>query len=184
MKKIGLVLLIIIVILVSLGLATLFLQLYFASVEKPKISLPTTGNDYIIDTKSGTKIRVINEYTTEYFTADKNLLIMFGSWCSHCEEELNDVEQIVTFYKNNSDVNVILIAHEFEDTVNDLISLVEKDFNFGNTPVFIDLKRTIRQPLDPEASTVPISYVVDKDGNVLKKHSDAITLDIAKDMLK
>lgn len=148
------------------------------------LNLPTTGNDYIIETKSGAKIRVINEYTTEYFTSDKNLLIMFGSWCAHCKEEFEDIKQIVGFYKDNNDVNVILIAHEFEDTVSDLVTLVEEDFKIQNTPVFIDLKRIIRKNLDPEASTVPISYVVDKDGNVLEKYNDAITLDIAKDMLK
>ena len=148
------------------------------------LNLPTTGNDYIINTKSGAKIRVINEYTTEYFTSDKNLLIMFGSWCAHCKEEFEDVKQIVEFYKDNNEVNVILIAHEFEDTVNDLVTLIEDDFKIKNTPVFIDLKRIIRKNLDPEASTVPISYVVNKDGNVLQKYNDAITLDIAKDMLK
>lgn len=152
--------------------------------EQSNINLPTTGNDTIITTNSKTSLRIINEYTTDFFTADKNLLIMFGSWCSHCAEELEDVEKILEYYKNNKSVNVILIAHEYEGTVADLITLVEQDVNFGNIEVFVDLKRVIRKTLDPEASTVPISYVVDKKGNVLKTHSSAITLDIAKDMLK
>lgn len=146
--------------------------------------LPVVGNDYIIKTNSDTSLRVINEYTTEFFDSDKNLLIMFGSWCSHCAEELKDVEKIVEYYKENKNVNVILIAHEYKETISDLTNLVEKDFNFGNTQVFIDLKRIIRKTIDPEASTVPISYIVDKNGKVIEKNDGAITLDIAKDMLK
>ena len=186
-------------IILSIILAILMLILIIASLPskntKPlpndnkentnnEFNFPTKGNEYVIETKSDTKIRIINEYTTEYFTTEKTLLIMFGSWCAHCKDELKDVEQIVNFYKNNEDINVILIAHEFDYTISDLIKLVEQDFNFGTTPVFVDLKRIIRGTLDPEASTVPISYVVDKDGNVLKTHSSAINLDIAKDMLK
>jgi len=109
---------------------------------------------------------------------------MFGSWCSHCQEELEDVEKIVEYYKNNKAVNIILIAHEYEDTISDLTKLVEQDFNFGKIEILVDLKRTIRKTIDPEANTVPISYVVDKNGKVLEKNDGAITLDIAKDMLK
>jgi len=148
------------------------------------IDIPTTGNDTIITTSSATSLRIINEYTTDFFTANRNLLIMFGSWCSHCQEELEDVEKIVEYYKNNKAVNIILIAHEYEDTISDLTKLVEQDFNFGKIEILVDLKRTIRKTIDPEANTVPISYVVDKNGKVLEKNDGAITLDIAKDMLK
>lgn len=189
-KKVLIASLLLILIFISLY----FIIIYFKTKDLPisnenhntnqTISIPSTGNDYIIETKSGTKIRVINEYTTEYFTADKNLLIMFGSWCSHCKEEFKEIEQIIDFYKDNDNVNIILIAHEFEDSINNLITLIEEDFNIGNTSIFIDLKRIIRQNLDPEASTVPISYVVNKNGNVLRKRAYGITLDGAKDMLK
>lgn len=151
--------------------------------NETSIDIPQSGNDTIITTKADTSLRFINEYTTEFFTADKNLLIMFGSWCSHCSEELKDIEKILNHYKDNKDVNVILIAHEYESTISDLITIVEQDFDFGNRQILIDLKRVMRKKLDPEANTVPISYVVDKKGNLLQKHDSAITLDIAKDML-
>lgn len=149
-----------------------------------KISLPTTGNDTVITTNSKTTLRVINEYDKAFFTEKKNLLIMFGSWCNHCKEEIKDIEQIVKYYENNKDVKVILIAHEYEDTIEELKSMLENDVDFGDAEVFIDLKRIIRKTIDPEASTVPISYVVDSDGNILNKHDSSITLTEAKEMLK
>lgn len=147
------------------------------------LNLPTEGNNTILTTNSLTTLRVINEYDKSFFTKDKNLLIMFGSWCPNCEEELVEIEKILDYYKDNKDVNVIVIAHEFEDTINDLISLVEDEVDFGDAEVKIDLKRIIRKTIDPEASTVPISYVVDKNGNVLEVLSESITLEKAKDMI-
>lgn len=152
-------------------------------LENSDTTFPTEGNDTIITTGSKTTLRIINEYDKNFFTSKKNLLIMFGSWCEHCKEEIKDIEEIVKYYKNSKDIKVILIAHEYEDTVEDLKSMVENDVDFSDMEVFIDLKRIIRKTIDPEASTVPISYVVDNDGSILVKHDSAITLDKAKEML-
>lgn len=148
------------------------------------INVATEGNDMILKTSSDTSIRVINEFDINMFTAKKNLVIMFGSWCEHCQEEIQEIGKIIKYYEKNPNVNIIVVAHEFSDTIPNLISLVENDVDFGKREVYLDLERVIRATLDPEASTVPVSYVVDSIGNVLGKHSDAITLDIAKDMLK
>lgn len=154
------------------------------TTENNEFNLPTTGNDTVIETNSKTTLRVINEYDKSFFTAKKNLLIMFGSWCEHCQEEIKDIEEIVNYYYDNKNVNVILIAHEYNDTISDLKDLVEEDVDFKDTEVLIDLGRIVRKAIDPEASTVPVSYVVDKNGNILNKHDSAITLDKAKEMLK
>ena len=147
------------------------------------LDLPTEGNDTVLTIKSNTTLRVINEYDKKFFTSNKNLLIMFGSWCPNCQEEIAEIEKILNYYKDNNNVNIVLIAHEFEGTVTDLIDLLENDVNFGSAEVKIDLGRVIRKQLDPEASTIPISYVVDKNGNVLDKHDDSLTLQKAIEMV-
>ena len=147
-------------------------------------NLPTTGNDYIINTTSDTTLRIINEYDAGLFTKDKNLLIMFASWCPNCQEEISEIEKILQKYENDENINIILIAHEFEDSINDLIALVENDVDFKNIEVNVDLNIVIRKHLDPEASTIPVSYVVDNNGNVLEKYASSLTLDKANEMLK
>ena len=122
--------------------------------------------------------------SSSFFTKDKNLLIMFGSWCPNCQEEISEIEKIIKEFKNSKNVNVVIIAHEYEDTISDLISLVENDVDFGDVEVKVDLGRIIRKTIDPEASTVPISYVVNKKGKVLKVHDESITLEVAKEMVK
>ena len=149
-----------------------------------KMDLPTDGNDTILTTNSDTTLRVVNEYDKNFFTAKKNLLIMFASWCPNCQDEISEIEKILKHYKNVKDLNVVLIAHEYNDTVTDLINLVENDVDFGNVEIKIDLGRVIRKTIDPEASTIPISYVVDKSGKVLEVHNESLTLEKAIDMVE
>lgn len=147
------------------------------------LELPTEGNNTILTTNSDTTLRVINEYDKNFFTAKKNLLIMFASWCPNCQEEISEIEKLLKHYKNAKDVNVVLIAHEYDNTVTDLIDLLENDVDFGDVEVKIDLGRVIRKTIDPEASTIPISYVVDKNGKVLEVHNESLTLEKAIDMV-
>ena len=112
---------------------------------------------------------------------------MFGSWCPHCKEELLEIEKILQHYKNAKDINIIVIAHEYKDgeyPLDPITKLIENDVNFGNIQVLIDFSRIIRKNIDPTANTVPISYVVDKNGNILNKHDDGLTLEKAQEMLK
>ena len=151
--------------------------------EYTPLDLPTEGNNTVISTKSDVSLRVVNEYDKNFFTAKKNLLIMFASWCPNCQEEISEIEKILKQYKNSKDVNVVLIAHEYDNTVTDLIDLVENDVDFGNVEIKVDLGRIIRKTIDPEASTIPISYVIDKNGKVLDVYNESLTLEKAIDMV-
>ena len=151
--------------------------------EYTPLDLPTEGNNTVISTKSDVSLRVVNEYDKNFFTAKKNLLIMFASWCPNCQEEISEIEKILKHYKNSKDVNVMLIAHEYDNTVTDLIDLVENDVDFGNVEIKVDLGRIIRKTIDPEASTIPISYVIDKNGKVLDVYNESLTLEKAIDMV-
>lgn len=153
------------------------------SVENTPLDLPTEGNHTVLTTESDTTLRIVNEYDKNFFTAKKNLLIMFASWCPNCQAEISEIEKILKHYKNSKDVNVVLIAHEYNDTVTDLIELVENDVDFGNVEIKIDLGRVIRKTIDPEASTIPISYVVDKKGKILEVHNESLTLEKAINMV-
>ncbi len=153
-------------------------------LENNNLDLPTEGNDTVISTKVKTTLRVVNEYDNNFFTAKKNLLIMFASWCPNCKEEVSEIEKILDYYKDNKNVNVVLIAHEYDNTVTDLINLIENDVDFGSSEVKVDLKRIIRKTIDPEASTIPISYVVDKSGKVQEVHNESLTLEKAIEMIE
>ena len=152
-----------------------------------KADIPTNGNDTIILTNTQTRIRIINEFNKNMLTAKKTLFIMFASWCPNCKDEILEIESIINYYKDNKDVNVIVIAHEFNDSnypLDGLISLLENDVNYGDFEIWVDFGRVIRKAIDPEASTIPMSYVVNKNGKILAKHDTTLTLEKAQEMLK
>ena len=152
-----------------------------------KDSIDTETNNTVIKTNNETKIRIINKMDSSMLSAKKNLLIMFASWCPSCQVEILEIESIINHYKEDKDVNVIVIAHEFNKDdypLSGLITLLEENVNYGDFEVFVDFGRIIRKTIDKDANTIPISYVVDKNGNILQKHEQTLTLEKAQEMLK
>lgn len=153
-----------------------------ANLETSKYSNTTTDNSTIIKTNSNATIRIINEYDASTFKGKKSILIMWGTWCSHCAATLQDNKDIVDYYKD-TDINVYLISHDFE--IQTLVDFLEKDtqFNFEEE-IFLDLNRVIRKAIDPEANSVPIAYILDENLNILAKFDGGITLQESKDILE
>lgn len=140
----------------------------------------TLNNNEVIKISDTTKVRIINYYDETMFKGKKSLLIMFGTWCHNCQEELDDLDDIVNYYKG-SDINVVLIAHEFEKDT--LINYLQDTDIIYETEIYLDLGRVIRKAIDPDAGTVPISYLLDKNLNIVYTHNEIINLDTAKQLV-
>lgn len=138
------------------------------------------NNDELITIGNTTKIRVINYYDSSMFKGKKSLLIMFGTWCHNCNIELAGLADIVNYYKN-SDINIVLVAHEYEKYT--LIEYLQTSNIIYNTEIYLDLGRVIRKAIDPDASSVPVNYLLDENCNVVYKHGEVITLDITKQLV-
>ena len=140
-----------------------------------------TDNNYIIKTNSKSTIRNISSFDKTMFEGKKSILFMWGSWCPNCAEEFDDLEEILEYYKDK-DIHIQFIAHDFE--LNTLVDFLEReDINY-DTEVFLDLKRVIRGAIDPEASTVPVTYFLDEKVNIKYKHDEVITLEKVKEIVK
>lgn len=148
--------------------------------ENNKIVLPTTGNDMVIKTKSKSTIRVINEFDESMFKGKKSILFMWGSWCGNCATEMSDLKKILDYYKN-SDIHVVFVSHDFDAET--LIAYVERDDVDFDTEILLDLGRVIRAHLDPDASTVPVTYFLDENVTVKYKYDTPITFNKVKEIL-
>lgn len=148
--------------------------------ENNKIVLPTTGNDMVIKTKSKSTIRVINEFDESMFKGKKSILFMWGSWCGNCATEMSDLKKILDYYKN-TDIHVVFVSHDFD--VQTLITYVERDDVDFDTEILLDLGRVIRAHLDPDASTVPVTYFLDENVTVKYKYDTPITFNKVKEIL-
>lgn len=153
----------------------------YSEVVKPSIILPTKGNDMVVPTTTSSTIRVINEFDKSMFEGKKNILFMWGTWCTHCLSEMKELKNILDCYKD-SDINIVFISHDFD--IETLIAYIDKKNMDLDTEILLDLGRVIRTSIDPDASTVPITYFLNEMTEVKYTYNRAITFDEVQQILK
>lgn len=142
------------------------------------ITFNEDDNSQIITTKSNSTIRVINYYDKTMFEGKNTILFMWASWCPNCATEMQALNDIIKKYKNDKDVNIVFIAHEFKYSgIDGLLSLLEGGTVDFDTEILLDFGRVIRKAIDPEASTIPKTYFLDKNSNILHKLDEAVTVE-------
>ena len=142
------------------------------------ITFNENDNSQVITTKSSSTIRVINYYDKTMFEGKNTILFMWASWCPNCATEMQALNDIIEKYKNDKDVNIVFIAHEFKDNgIDGLLELLEGGSVDFDTEILLDFGRVIRKAIDPEASTIPKTYFLDKDSNILHKLDEAVTIE-------
>lgn len=102
---------------------------------------------------------------------DENTVVIFwATWCSHCVEESEDLNNFIT---NNPHKKIVVVSHDY--TKEDLEKyLNEKEYKWF---VILDTDKTIREKLDPGSKGIPSSYLVNKDMNILNFHKGKLNLE-------
>lgn len=136
-----------------------------------------TDNSQIIKTNSNSTIRVINYFDESMFKGKNTILFMWASWCPNCATEMEALNEILAKYKNDKNFEIVFIAHEFKDSgIDTLLELLEGGTVDFDTEILLDFGRVIRHELDPEAGTIPKTYFLDKDLNILHRIDEAVTV--------
>ena len=106
------------------------------------------------------------------FKGHKSLIFFWASWCSHCQEEYDVVKTAISDYQNQG-YNIYVVSHDYvqEELVN---FMKNNDFNYE---VYYDETRVIRSNINPEASSVPLTYILDENANLIASHDGTITLE-------
>lgn len=147
-----------------------------------KIDLENTmleGNSTVITVDEDSSIRIITQYDENMFKGHKSLLFFWASWCSHCQEEYEVVKTAISDYQNKG-YEIYVISHDYDKE--DLADFMKKnDFNYE---VYFDETRIIRQNIDPEASSVPLTYILDENVKIIAMHNGAITLEELNNLIK
>jgi len=129
-------------------------------------------NDTIIQVDENSSIRIITKYDENIFKGNKSLIFFWASWCSHCQEEFDIVKTAITDYQNQG-YKIYVVSHDYEQS--DLAKFMKNnDFNYE---VWFDEERVIRAHFNPEASSVPLTYIIDENANLIASHDGPITLE-------
>jgi len=129
-------------------------------------------NETVIQVDEDSSIIVVNEYDEAMFKGKKSLVFFWASWCSHCQEELHVVKTAITDYQNRG-YNIYLISHDYKTS--ELANFMKNnDLNYN---VYFDEQRVIRANFDPEASSVPLTYIIDENARLIDSYDGPITLE-------
>lgn len=129
-------------------------------------------NNNIISIDNDSSVRIITEYDENMFKGHKSLIFFWASWCSHCQEELDVLKTAISDYQDKG-FTIYLISHDYD--VNELVEYMKA--NDINYEVYFDEQRIIRANLNPEASSVPLTYILNEDGKLVDSYESTITLE-------
>ncbi|MDD2627555.1 MAG: TlpA disulfide reductase family protein [Clostridia bacterium] len=138
-----------------------------------KITYPKTDdNSSIVKVDDNNTIKIINKYDEQDFKGKKSLIFFWASWCSHCLAENDVLKEAIEKY-NNKDFNLYIISHDYE--ASSLVDYLKA--NAFNYQIWFDKDRVIRKHIDPEASSVPLTYILDENVNLIFEHDGEIAFE-------
>ncbi|WP_235989381.1 TlpA family protein disulfide reductase [Psychroserpens algicola] len=110
------------------------------------------------------------------------VLNFWATWCPPCIAEMPSLEKLYQDYKSNEDVIFLFVSNEDSDKLHKF--MMDKDYSF---PVYQPLTQ---YPSEFEVSSIPRTFIIDKNGAIVIDksgaadwHSDKVTKTI-DDLLK
>lgn len=165
MKKFRVLLIILLIGLILLTIGYVIYSVYENSISNYANLKSKNRDEYIIRSVDETLLK-------NYLQPGKNTIVAFwASWCPHCQDEAAALNEFITKNKN---ANIIVVSHD--RNIDSLITYLENNYNY-NWFVIYDTERLIRESIDPKASTIPRTYLLDDDGNIINKIERTATLE-------
>ena len=122
----------------------------------------TKDTSTVITVDEDSSIRVIDQYDETMFKGHKSIIFFWASWCSHCREEIPVLKTVISDYQNKG-YNIYLVSHD--NKIEELSDFMKsEDLNYE---VYFDIQRIIRANFDPEASSVPLTYIIDENAKLI-----------------
>lgn len=137
-----------------------------------KASIKSDNNETIVQVDDDSSIKIVKEFDESMFKGHKSLVFFWASWCSHCQEEYEVVKTAISDYQNRG-YSIYVVSHDYD--VDELADFMKNnDFNYE---VYFDEERLIRAHFDPTASSVPLTYIIDENVNLIDSFDGTISLD-------
>ena len=172
MSKIRLILILIVVGSILIASLYLVYTIYMKTSGKYLNLKSKNRNEYIINNVDETLL-------TNYIENGKYTMVSFwASWCSNCQ---NESEAVNSFMIDNKDINFVVVSHD--NSVDELNSYLQSHENY-NWFIIYDNKKTIRASIDKDANTIPRTYLLDGNGNVVDFIKGIATEEKLKELYK
>ncbi|NKF08454.1 TlpA family protein disulfide reductase [Clostridium gasigenes] len=149
------------------------------------ISLPVETDDNKIDMENSqttTKEKAIDFKLKDLNGKDvslndfkgKNVLLNFwATWCPPCKAEMPDIEKL---YQENKNSDLVILAVNLGEDKQTVKSFIEK--NKYNFDILLDSDQDVA--IKYNIVSIPTSFFIDKEGNIVSKKIGAMTLEEMK----
>lgn len=118
-----------------------------------------------------------NKISLNDFRGKSVYLNFWATWCPPCRKEMPAMEKIYQEYKDKGLVVLTIDIGEDKETVKKFI----KDNNF-NFEVLLDSDQSVADKYS--ITSIPVSYFIDKDGNINDKRVGALQEDEMRSYIK
>ena len=107
----------------------------------------------------------------------KVFLNFLATWCPPCKAEMTEIEKL---YQETKDSDLVIVSVEIGEPLNTVKSFI--DSNKYNFKVLIDPDQSVATKYN--ITSIPTSYFIDKDGNILSKHVGDMNINQMKAYIK
>lgn len=107
----------------------------------------------------------------------KVFLNFWANWCGPCRAEMPEIEKL---YQETKDSDLVIVAVEIGEPLDTVKSFIDK--NKYNFKVLLDSDQSVASQYN--IASIPTSYFIDVDGNIISKHVGAMNIDQMKAYIK
>lgn len=196
MKKI---LLILMTSFILVGVSIYTVSTYSSSNTKNKTALESTDNSSTSESNSNNdssdqirikpsivKTKAIdfklkdldgNEVSLSSLKGKKVFLNFWATWCPPCKAEMPEIEKL---YQETKDSDLVILAVDIGENLNTVKPFInENKYNFK---VLLDSDQSVASQYN--IASIPTSYFIDADSNIVSTHIGAMTLDQMKSYIE
>lgn len=141
---------------------------------------PIGINPNVIKTKAiDFKLKDLNgkEMSLSDLKGKKVFLNFWATWCPPCKAEMPEIQKL---YEETKDSDVVIVAVEIGEPLDTVKSFI--DSNKYSFKVLLDSDQSVATKYN--IASIPTSYFIDVDGNIVSKHVGGMNIDQMKEYIK
>ncbi|MFL0245748.1 TlpA family protein disulfide reductase [Candidatus Clostridium stratigraminis] len=121
------------------------------------------------------KLKDLNgkEVSLSDFKGKRVFLNFFATWCGPCKSEMPEMEKL---YEETKDSDLVILAVDLAESTETVRNFINN--NNYNFKILLDSNNTAAEKY--QISSIPTSYFIDKDGNILDKHIGSMNIEDMK----
>jgi peroxiredoxin len=188
--------LILLIIVIIVGGSMYTLSTYNASNSKSNSSVGKTNKSNTAQNNASTqpietnpnaaktkaidfKLKDLNgkELSLSDLKGKKVFLNFWATWCPPCKAEMPEIEKL---YQETKNSNLVIVAVEIGEPLNTVKPFIAS--NKYNFKVLIDPNQSVATQYN--VTSIPTSYFINKDGNIISKSIGGMNIDQMKAYIK